>query len=125
MNKTLIIAFVTLSLFSALSFQLNASQLPRHGSSSESKSGFNITVLGAKGGIQDGNLTSFLIAPIGDNNAIACDAGSIVNGLRVAIARSLIYNPTVVFADEPTGNLDQDSAKQFMNLLRDINRTVY
>lgn len=87
MKKTLIIAFVTLSLFSALSFQLNASQLPSHGSSSESKSGFNITVLGAKGGIQDGNLTSFLIAPIGDNNAIACDAGSIVNGLRVANER--------------------------------------
>ena len=28
-----------------------------------------------------------------------------------------------MFADEPTGNLDQDSAKQVMNLLRDINRT--
>ena len=48
------------------------------------KSGFNITVLGAKGGIQDGNLTSFMIKPIGDNNAVTCDAGSIVNGLRVA-----------------------------------------
>jgi 3',5'-cyclic-nucleotide phosphodiesterase len=46
--------------------------------------GFNITVLGAKGGIQDGNLTSFMIKPIGDDNAITCDAGSIVNGLKVA-----------------------------------------
>ncbi|ETX11141.1 peptide ABC transporter ATP-binding protein [Marinomonas ushuaiensis DSM 15871] len=41
---------------------------------------------------------------------------------RVAIARSLINNPKLVFADEPTGNLDQDSAKQVMALLRDINR---
>lgn len=42
---------------------------------------------------------------------------------RVAIARSLINNPKLVFADEPTGNLDQDSAKQVMDLLRDINQT--
>src|SRR3954453_8206467 len=46
--------------------------------------GFDVLVLGALGGIQDGNLSSYLIRPHGDRNAIACDAGSLVNGLRVA-----------------------------------------
>jgi 3',5'-cyclic-nucleotide phosphodiesterase len=46
--------------------------------------GFDLMVLGALGGIQDGNLSAFLIHPHGDNRAVTCDAGSLVNGLRVA-----------------------------------------
>jgi 3',5'-cyclic-nucleotide phosphodiesterase len=46
--------------------------------------GFEVIVLGALGGIQEGNLSSFLIRPHGDRNAVACDAGSLVNGLKVA-----------------------------------------
>jgi 3',5'-cyclic-nucleotide phosphodiesterase len=49
-----------------------------------SEQGFDVVVLGALGGIQDGNLSSFLIRPHGDSNAIVCDAGSLVNGLKVA-----------------------------------------
>jgi 3',5'-cyclic-nucleotide phosphodiesterase len=49
-----------------------------------SNEGFDVIVLGALGGIQDGNLSSYLIRPHGDRNAIACDAGSLVNGLKVA-----------------------------------------
>lgn len=39
---------------------------------------------------------------------------------RVAIARSLITDPAVIFADEPTGNLDSTSSEQVLGLLRDL-----
>jgi putative ABC transport system ATP-binding protein len=38
---------------------------------------------------------------------------------RVAVARSLVSKPTVVFADEPTGNLDSKTGEEILNLLRD------
>ncbi len=41
---------------------------------------------------------------------------------RVAIARALVNNPDVVFADEPTGNLDSKSGLQVMKILQDLNK---
>jgi 3',5'-cyclic-nucleotide phosphodiesterase len=46
--------------------------------------GFDLVVLGSLGGIQDGNLSASLIHPHGDDRAVTCDAGTLVNGLRVA-----------------------------------------
>ncbi len=43
---------------------------------------------------------------------------------RVAVARALINNPVLVLADEPTGNLDRQSADQVMDLIRAINQTM-
>ncbi len=41
---------------------------------------------------------------------------------RVAIARALINNPKIIFADEPTGNLDSTSSAEVMNIFRNLHQ---
>ena len=41
---------------------------------------------------------------------------------RVTIARSLVNSPTIVWGDEPTGNLDSKNSKEIMNLLLKLNK---
>jgi 3',5'-cyclic-nucleotide phosphodiesterase len=51
---------------------------------SRAADGFDVVALGALGGIQDGNLSAWLVHPHDDDRAVTFDAGTLVNGLRIA-----------------------------------------
>jgi 3',5'-cyclic-nucleotide phosphodiesterase len=62
--------------------------------------GFDVVALGARGGIEDGNLSAYLVGAHGEDNYVSCDAGALVNGLRVADAKGA-FDQVQVPADSP------------------------
>tara|TARA_B100001971_G_C18123258_1_gene500604 strand:- start:136 stop:813 length:678 start_codon:yes stop_codon:yes gene_type:complete len=67
--------------------------------------------------------TSSLLKTVGLEEKVHNYANELSGGQmqRVAIARALINNPSIVLADEPTGNLDSKSSLQVMNLIKRLN----
>jgi putative ABC transport system ATP-binding protein len=69
------------------------------------------------------------VRSVGLEDKLYTEAGKLSGGQkqRVAIARALVADPNVIFADEPTGNLDSQSGLQVMKILESLNdkgRTV-
>ena len=69
------------------------------------------------------------VRSVGLEEKLHTEAGKLSGGQkqRVAIARALVTDPNIIFADEPTGNLDSESGLQVMEILESLNdkgRTV-
>ncbi|MEK7608390.1 MAG: ABC transporter ATP-binding protein [Patescibacteria group bacterium] len=64
------------------------------------------------------------VVSVGLGSKIRTEAGRLSGGekQRVAIARALVNNPDILFADEPTGNLDSASGLQVMKILESLNK---
>ncbi|MBU3004999.1 MBL fold metallo-hydrolase [Paraglaciecola arctica] len=74
-----------------ISFQLHGKQTSVS-SNPETKGVFELVTLGSTGGIQDGNLSAFLLRTLSEPNYIALDAGTLTNGINVALSNNAFEN---------------------------------
>lgn len=77
---------------------------------------FELTVLGDSGGIKDGNLTAFLLRAEQDQNYLALDAGTLVNGLEIAAAKGAFsHSPVPADSDlSPAGYMLKEKIKGYI-----------
>jgi len=79
-------------------------------------------IFGIRGHLYEQKVTDALRA-VGMEHRMLHTSGQLSGGekQRVAMARALVNNPDIVFADEPTGNLDSRSGLQVMKILQKLN----
>jgi 3',5'-cyclic-nucleotide phosphodiesterase len=78
--------------------------------------GFDVVALGARGGIQDGNLSAYFIEPAGSDAAVTCDAGSLVSGLKAADEKG-VFDSVKVPEDSPNSRIGYILTQQIKGYL--------
>jgi len=78
---------------------------------------------GVRSGSEARKMTDALLHQVGLNERANSYPSELSGGemQRTAIARALVHSPTVILADEPTGNLDTENGEAVLNLLRTAN----
>ncbi|MFS2222304.1 ABC transporter ATP-binding protein [Pantoea sp. B65] len=74
--------------------------------------------------VPDETAARAVLAQVGMEHRVTHLPGQLSGGeqQRVCIARALVNEPPVIFADEPTGNLDEDNEQRVLDLLKDLHR---
>jgi 3',5'-cyclic-nucleotide phosphodiesterase len=77
---------------------------------------FELITLGDTGGIQDGNLSAFLLRALSEPNYIALDAGTLVNGINVGLSNNAFKDLSVKMDNtlSPTGNILHHHIKGYL-----------
>ncbi len=81
-------------------------------------------LISGRGGAETRARAQEMLAAVGMQDRMYHKPAALSGGQqqRVAIARALVNQPAIVWADEPTGNLDSDSAAAIMALMRQLNQ---
>jgi putative ABC transport system ATP-binding protein len=84
----------------------------------------NVALPLALDGVRDGDRVADLVARVGLTHRRTHFAGELSGGeqQRTAIARALVHRPSLLLADEPTGNLDSASGTAVMQLMDELRR---
>jgi 3',5'-cyclic-nucleotide phosphodiesterase len=77
---------------------------------------FELVTLGDSGGIQDGNLSAFLLRALSEPNYIALDAGTLVNGINVALSNNAFETLPIITDNSlsPVGNILHHHIKGYL-----------